>query len=398
MSWLSGAIWAQQALEYPRPCPNGCQPKVGVWGYSQTKWRQWPETRLEQINPHAPGSEIIRTPEGREELPVPKAAMPQPQPRQPQPGQPQPGQPQPPSKEENELPQGGMILPPEGTLLPRNELGGPETKPKSTKPSTEGELPGLPPEPEPSPSGKDIIPPPKAPSKPAAEKPQKTSRSGDGLKPRELPEATMVIPAQPANSHLVRLGVWQGSGQPTASAATPLAAGGARADAVVALAGSMEPERNALLPGAYRADAIEVAPNAPVREVEPAAYATAESPAKREVVNRAGVPSVALGGYCPVELSGNGRWVLGDLRWTVVYRGWIYRLSGAEQRQQFLADPNRFAPVNSGNDVVLSVDTNRNVPGQPAYCATYNNRLYMFSSAATQAEFNRNPERYATRK
>ena len=59
--------------------------------------------------------------------------------------------------------------------------------------------------------------------------------------------------------------------------------------------------------------------------------------------------------------------------------------------KQFLADPDRFVPVNSGNDVVLSVDENRSVPGQPAYCATYNDRLYMFSSAATQAEFNRQP-------
>jgi YHS domain-containing protein len=129
--------------------------------------------------------------------------------------------------------------------------------------------------------------------------------------------------------------------------------------------------------------------------VEPTAYVTAVSPEKGDVVGRVGVPSVALNGYCPVELSRNGRWVLGDLRWTVVYHGWIYRLSGAEQRQQFLDNPDRFAPVNSGNDVVWSVAKNRNIPGQTAYCAIYNNRLYMFSSAATQAEFNRTPERYA---
>ena len=107
---------------------------------------------------------------------------------------------------------------------------------------------------------------------------------------------------------------------------------------------------------------------------------------------------MALNGYCPVELSRSGRWVLGDLRWTVVHQGWIYRLSGAEQRQQFLADPDRFAPVNSGNDVVLSADRNRVVPGQTAHCAIYNGRLYMFSSADTQAEFNRHPERYVAGK
>jgi YHS domain-containing protein len=46
----------------------------------------------------------------------------------------------------------------------------------------------------------------------------------------------------------------------------------------------------------------------------------------------------------------------------------------------------------------LSVTKNSSVPGQTAYCATYNNRLYMFSSETTQAEFNRSPERYVTRR
>ena len=127
--------------------------------------------------------------------------------------------------------------------------------------------------------------------------------------------------------------------------------------------------------------------------VEPAAFTTVES-STPPVEEHAAMPRVALSGYCPVELGRHGRWTPGDLRWTVVYKGWIYRLSGAEQRQQFLADPESFAPVNSCNDPVLSVDEHRNIAGQMAFCAVYNGRLYMFSSAATQAEFNRNPLRY----
>jgi YHS domain-containing protein len=107
---------------------------------------------------------------------------------------------------------------------------------------------------------------------------------------------------------------------------------------------------------------------------------------------------VALGGYCPVELVRNGRWTPGDVRWTVVHKGWIYRLSGPEQRQQFLSNPDAFVPVNSGNDPVLSVDRELTAPGQPTYCATYRGRLYMFSSAATQEQFNRSPQRYAAEK
>ena len=96
-----------------------------------------------------------------------------------------------------------------------------------------------------------------------------------------------------------------------------------------------------------------------------------------------------------MELTSNGRWVPGDRRWTAVHKGQVYRFSGPAQQQQFLANPDAFAPVNSGNDPVLAVGDNRCVPGQPAYCATYNGRLYMFSSAATKAQFIQNPQRYA---
>jgi YHS domain-containing protein len=60
-----------------------------------------------------------------------------------------------------------------------------------------------------------------------------------------------------------------------------------------------------------------------------------------------------------------------------------------------LANPDVFAPVRAGTDPVLATDQHQTAPGQAAYCTTYNGRLYMFSSAATQAQFNRAPQRYA---
>ena len=147
--------------------------------------------------------------------------------------------------------------------------------------------------------------------------------------------------------------------------------------------------------GDYRADSIGVSlPRRSADRVEPAGYTTVES-SSPAVAESAAMPRVALDGYCPVELGLHGRWVPGDLRWTVVYKGWIYRLSGAEQRRQFLAHPDRLAPANSCHDPVLSADEHRTVVGQTAYCAVYDGRLYMFSSAATQAQFNGNPQRYA---
>jgi YHS domain-containing protein len=165
---------------------------------------------------------------------------------------------------------------------------------------------------------------------------------------------------------------------------------------VVSLAGNLPPEDDAL-PGDSNRTGFIAAVESQAGAVEPVAYVMAESAAPPGEAVAVDVPPVALGGYCPVELARNGRWVTGDVRFTVVHKGHIYRLSGPTQRKQFLADPDALTPVNSGQDPVLAVDEHRRVPGEAAYCATYNGRLYMFSSAATQAKFNRIPQRYAVR-
>ena len=179
-------------------------------------------------------------------------------------------------------------------------------------------------------------------------------------------------------------------------AARPPAPTNVRDGGVVPVAGNMEPERSTLLTGAYHANSIALTiPSRLAERVEPAAYAMAESPGLAEAGDQLVVPPVALNGYCPVELVLNGRWVAGDLRWTVVHKGLIYRLSGDRQRREFLADPDCFAPVDSGNDRVMLVDRQRVVPGRPEFCAMYEGRLYMFSSEAGQSRFNGDPQRYA---
>jgi hypothetical protein len=347
IAWLSSVIWAQTDLRYPCPCPGGCAPNYRYFGYFPTQWRRWPDgPGLEEINPRAVNSEVLQTPEGRLERSLPKAApsspqwQPPPQPPRPQP-QMEPSLPLPsppggdlavPAPEGELLPKGGLILPPEGTLIPPTPPQGEGSKPAPQKPSLEGELPGLPDEPTP-------------PERPAPSNKGKTS---------DVVPAPLDMPKQ---------------------AAARSSPGGVAT--------------------VHRADAIGVATNPSANKIQPAGYATAESSVKPVVASEKRIPTVALGGFCPVELSRNARWVSGDLRWTVVHQGWIYRFSGAEQRRQFLANPDRFVPANSGNDVVMLVDKNRVVVGQVAHCALYNDRLYMFSGADTQAEFNKRPGRYA---
>ncbi len=377
------------------------------------------------------------TPRGQEELPAPPAAplqpqqpqqpqqlplQPQPQPPQPpqQPQQPQPQQPQPPAQPTAPaLPEGQInplpadrIVPPEGLLIPKKPLGDSLEKPGQAVPAkpAEGELPGLPGEPK-SPAPKD----------------KPTTEPSSGEKTPSAPAKDSPKPTTEPKSQNPQSSIWNGDRQPSKPAAT--AARGTGRNDLFSLIGGVEPEQNSLRATAHRADSIDAAaPATPTHRVEPTGYTTAESspsaanhptagyataesslsaadaakpqssPALAPAAGDVALPRVALDGYCPVELCSHSRWALGDLRWTVVYKGWIYRLSGTEQRRLFLADPDRFAPANSCNDPVLTVDENRMVPGLAAFCAQYNDRVYMFSSAATQAQFNKNPQRYAALK
>ncbi len=117
MSWLAGATWCQSrdgqvpsavppVVPASGTLPDVCVPNVNTWGHFPTKWRQWPgEQHPEQNNPRALGKEVIPTPQGREEVPPPKAALPQQLPPSPE-GTAQP-------------PEAGRIVPPEGLLIPR---------------------------------------------------------------------------------------------------------------------------------------------------------------------------------------------------------------------------------------------------------------------------------------
>ncbi len=407
LGWLSGLSWGQPSAPCPQSCPNGCVPNVRGFGYFETHWRTWPgEKRPEQTNPRSIGLEVLPTPAGQEQVPLPRATMPP------------PGSPTP--QGEQPLPE-GTIVPPEGLLLPGNQPGAipPEPKPGGeTKPLFENGLPGLPglpelnlepktaPKTEPKTEPK---PEPKVEPKPAAKTPEKKSSEGRAPRPGEryapLRQETAATPPAPlANeSGVVPMAAameperntrydapWR---EPAKAPAAPKV----RIGGVVPVAESMEPERNPGLNG-YHADPIAAtAPDRASERVEPAAYATAESAGRAEAGDQLKVPPVALNGYCPVELVLNGRWTPGDLRWTVVHKGLIFRLSGDQQRRAFLANPDRFTPVESGKDRVLLVDQRKAVPGRLDFCAIYEGRLYMFSSEASQSRFNDDPQRYAAK-
>jgi len=108
-------------------------------------------------------------------------------------------------------------------------------------------------------------------------------------------------------------------------------------------------------------------------------------------------PPLGLDGYCPVQLIESGRWHKGDKAWGMVHRGRVYLFSGVEERRRFQADPDRYAPVNSGNDVVLALDLGRSVTGFREHGAQYDGHIYLFASEGTLEKFRANPRYYADR-
>ena len=107
-------------------------------------------------------------------------------------------------------------------------------------------------------------------------------------------------------------------------------------------------------------------------------------------------PPLGLDGYCPVSLCERQQWVAGDRRWGAIHRGRTYLFAGPEEQRRFFTDPDRYAPVVSGNDVVLATEQGQAVPGMREHGVFYENRVYLFSSEASLDRFARNPDAYAS--
>ena len=110
-----------------------------------------------------------------------------------------------------------------------------------------------------------------------------------------------------------------------------------------------------------------------------------------------GCPPLALDGYCPVQLTENERWVLGDRRWGVIHEGRTYLFAGPDEQNRFLADPTRYAPVFAGDDVVKLVDEGKRMPGNRLHGAWFHGKVYLFVNEGSYQQFDKNPFRYVSK-
>ena len=130
----------------------------------------------------------------------------------------------------------------------------------------------------------------------------------------------------------------------------------------------------------------------------PAAFSpAADAPKTPPPIKRPVNPLLGLDGYCPVQLVENSRWQPGQRAWGAIHRGRTYLFAGAEERDRFLANPDRYAPVSSGDDVVLLLESGRSVSGYRAHGLQFDGHVYLFAAEATLEKFRSNPRYYADR-
>jgi len=215
-------------------------------------------------------------------------------------------------------------------------------------------------------------------------------------------------------------------GSPVATAAIPAAAGPAMVNPTLpgmATPGMSPPNATAAAPSGYanygrpaqppqQPAAAIPAPASPGPAMAAANPASAPTPTMPNVAANAapaaapgnpatpnpsiaaGNPPVGLDGFCPVALVEKKQWLSGDPRWGAIHRGRTYLFAGPNEQKQFLDNPDLYAPVASGIDVVIAVERKQSVPGNRVHGGFYGGKVFLFANEESLTKFSANPEHY----
>lgn len=111
------------------------------------------------------------------------------------------------------------------------------------------------------------------------------------------------------------------------------------------------------------------------------------------LVNRENL--TGLKGFCPVTLCEHRDLIDADPRYSAVYQDRTYYVSSYDALMQFQEQPEKYAPVLGGIDVVHRQRNNTRVDGILDHAAWYRGKLYLFETARTLAEFSADPKAYS---
>ena len=144
-------------------------------------------------------------------------------------------------------------------------------------------------------------------------------------------------------------------------------------------------------------DADAFAPVTPDAAPQPAkseqATAARYAELQRKLAERSGLGGFQ--GFCPVALRDRRELLDARPEFLSIYQGRTYELASAEAKARFEADPEKYAPVSQGNDVVLVSRGESEVEGNLSFAVWFKDRLYLFRSANTLREFNAEPIKFA---
>lgn len=93
-------------------------------------------------------------------------------------------------------------------------------------------------------------------------------------------------------------------------------------------------------------------------------------------------------------LQGQGHWQQGNAAWGARHGGRTYLFANPQAQQKFLAEPERYAPLASGIDIVQFLETGQIQDGRIEHATSIEGRILLFASNANYEKFNHAPDDY----
>ena len=106
-------------------------------------------------------------------------------------------------------------------------------------------------------------------------------------------------------------------------------------------------------------------------------------------------PGPALDGYCPVCLVEARKWEKGSPAHKAVFDGQTYQFPNDAIKQKFVANPAKYVPALGGDCIVCYVKLAKRVPGKTEHAARYDDRIFLFPADEQRQAFLKDPAAFA---
>jgi len=99
-------------------------------------------------------------------------------------------------------------------------------------------------------------------------------------------------------------------------------------------------------------------------------------------------------GFCPVAMRDQRELINSKSKFKAIFESRIYYLSTSDARDKFENNPEHYAPVHGGKDIVMLRDDEKKVQGSLDHAVWFRDRLYLFSSSDSLKTFIKTPKKY----